>query len=393
MSGNGERDEDSGRIAAGAITPAMRRLASQLGLPDDSSSSQIQQVSADVYLSTRRFAAEREVLFAKLPVPLLPSACLNPGQSTVHDHYGVPLVVTRDRDGAAHVLMNVCQHRGTRLVEASGVQTVSRLVCPYHSWTYALNGTLKGLPRPDTFPELDKGQFNLRSFPVDEGGGMIWTRLDRQAFDISESLGDIAADFDALGLGQASVFNRNTHTVKANWKLIMDAFLESYHVQRLHGKTIAPFFEDSITASDRAGIHFRSAVARQGYAESVNARTLDELRNVVTFSYSVLPGMVVVASPDYVNVMLLYPQNTDCTIVEDYMLISGVPQDDEEIAHWEESFALLDGGVFAAEDFRAAELGHQGLMSGGIEHLTLGTAEDGVAQLHKTLASLLALNE
>ena len=371
-------------------TPAMRHLAEQLARTSKPAGTHIQHVSAEVYLSNSRFVAERETLFGRLPVPLVPSVFLKPGESVTHDHYGAPLVVTRDRKGNAHVLLNVCQHRGTRLVESTEVQTASRLVCPYHSWTYELNGTLKGLPRPETFPGLDKADYRLKAFPVQESGGLIWTRLDGHEFDSASVLGDIARDFDALGLSEANVFDRKTHHVKANWKLIMDAFLESYHVQRLHSDTIASFFADSITASDRVGIHFRSAVARQDYAQATAAGSLDALRHMITFSYSILPAMVVVASPDYVNVMILYPQNSDRTLVEDYMLIPAAPADDEEASHWAESFALLDGGVFAAEDFRAAELGHQGLASGGVEQLTLGTAEDGVAEFHQTLDTLLA---
>ena len=391
MSGSGQHN-DTGALRSDKASVAMQQLARRLATTSKPEGDRIQRVSSEAYLNHDRFVAERKALFTQLPVPLVPSALIKNGESVTHDQYGVPLIITRDRGGAAHVLLNVCRHRGTRLVETDNVQAASRLVCPYHAWTYQLDGTLQGLPRPDTFPGLNKAQYRLTGFPVHESGGLVWTQLNGKAFEAETVLGDIAHDFDTLGLGKAHVFERKSHSVNANWKLIMDAFLESYHVQRLHRNSIASFFADSITASDRVGHHFRSAVARQDYAQASAVDSLDALRQIVTFSYSLLPATVVVVSPDYINVMLLYPQNVDKTIVEDYMLIPEAPANDEEREHWEESFNLLDGGVFFSEDFRAAELGQQGLTSGYIDHLTLGTAEHGVADFHQTLEEILAGN-
>ena len=223
-----------------------------------------------------------------------------------------------------------------------------------------------------------------------EAGGLIWTKLDGAEFDVNAFLGDLIADFDAFGIGSGFLYRRNTHDVAANWKLIMDAFLESYHVQRLHKPTIAPFFADSITASDRVGMHFRSAVARVGHAEAKDLAELADIREVVTFSFSLLPGTVIVISPDYINVMQLYPQTLDRTLVENFMLIAEAPDCEEAEQHWAQSFDLLDNGVFGAEDFRAATLGQQGLSTGSIAELTLGAAETGVADFHDEVRRLLA---
>ena len=371
-------------------TPGQLALADALKRGEASLGSEIQTLAASVYTDPDRFEAEKVALFDKLPLLLAPSALLPRNNLAVaHDGYGVPLILSRDMAGEAHVMANVCRHRGTRLLDGDGDDAVpaARIVCPYHAWTYRSDGSLLGLPRADCFPGFDKESHGLMRFRDFECGGMIWYSRDTKE-DFAE-IEMLCQDFDAFGVAKHHLYKRKTHEVASNWKLVIDAFLESYHVQRLHASTIANFFADGITAADRIGHHQRAAVGRADYLADVDREDWTALRRVVTYTYQIFPNSVVIVSPDYINIMTVMPQTVGTCLVEDFMLIPEAPQTNEAEAHWKKSWDLLDGVTFAGEDFKAAELCQRGLDSGLLNEVQLGTLEHGIADFHAKVEGML----
>ncbi|GAA4744077.1 aromatic ring-hydroxylating dioxygenase subunit alpha [Sphingomonas daechungensis] len=365
-----------------------RALAEKLVSGEKPAEPRVIELDASVYIDPLRFEQERRAIFEKWPLLLAPSALLPDNNTAIaRDGYGVPLIISRDGDGRVHVMANVCRHRGTRLIESAGVVSSKRIICPYHAWTYGSDGKLMAIPRADCFPGIDRADRPLMQFPALESGGFIWFAQAPDA-DFSQ-VEALAEDMEAFGMSGLHLYRRKTHQVASNWKQVMDAFLESYHVQRLHAETIAPFFTDGIAAADFIGPHQRAIVGRADYLSDIDRDDWAALRRVLTYTYAFFPTSILIVSPDYINLLVVMPQTVGTCLVEDFMLINEPPQTPQAEAHWERSWELLDGGTFAAEDFRAATLCQRGIESGMVKTVTVGGLEDGIAVFHQRLGSLL----
>lgn len=369
-------------------TAGQRALADAIARGEAAVGDRVIELDASAYTDPQQFEAEQARIFGRMPLVAAPSALLPEANMAVaHDGFGIPLILSRDAAAKVHVMANVCRHRGTRLIETDEVVPAKRIVCPYHAWTYSADGTLVGLPRADCFPGIDKSERPLLRYPAFEAGGLIWFgRDDRADFSAGEALAD---DFDAFGMAGLHLYRRRTHAVAANWKQLVDAFLESYHVARLHASTIGPFFADGITAADHIGPHQRAVVGRAEYLGEIDRDDWRVLRRAVTYTYFLFPSAVLVVSPDYINLLVVMPQSVGTSLVEDFMLIPEPPATAEAEEHWRKSWDLLDGRTFASEDFRAAALCQQGLESGLVENVTLGRLESGIADFHARVDALL----
>jgi phenylpropionate dioxygenase-like ring-hydroxylating dioxygenase large terminal subunit len=155
---------------------------------------------ASIFTTQQRYDLEQELLFRKRAVPVTVSAVIaEPGSAIAHDGYGIPMILTRDREGQVHAFLNACQHKGSKILEHCDPVKGGRLVCPYHAWTFGLDGKLIGVARPETFAGLDKSQRGLARLPARESGGIIWVMLDRHAEpDFSPVDDALGADLDAF---------------------------------------------------------------------------------------------------------------------------------------------------------------------------------------------------
>jgi choline monooxygenase len=146
----------------------------------------------------------------------------------------MPVAVVRDRDGGLRAFYNVCKHRAHELLSGSG--TTKNIVCPYHAWTYALDGRLQGARRADRMPTFDKSEVCLDQVRVEEFGGFVYVNLDPTAPALAEQAPDLAADIArwAPDVADLTHAKRLTYDVRTNWKNVIDNFLECYHCHIAH---------------------------------------------------------------------------------------------------------------------------------------------------------------
>jgi phenylpropionate dioxygenase-like ring-hydroxylating dioxygenase large terminal subunit len=145
----------------------------------------------------------------------------------------IPVVVTRARDGELHALLNVCRHRGH--VVARGEGTRGTLQCPYHAWTYELDGRLRAAPRSDREPGFDADELGLRRIRVDTWGPFVFVNPSTDGPPLAEALGDLPARLSEILDVEDLVFRfRSDFELDANWKISCENFLECYHCAAAH---------------------------------------------------------------------------------------------------------------------------------------------------------------
>ena len=346
-----------------------------------------------VYCDPAHFARERERLFLRLPLCLGHIDQLPPGSVLAREICGVPVVLARTRDGELRAFLNVCRHRGARVLpEQDTVCQRQSLACPYHNWTYRLDGSLAGLPKADAFPGLDRAELGLRTLPSAVRHGLIFVVLDPEAgpIDPAAYLGGLNEDLEAIGMGRHRFYRQHATTRACNWKLIVDAFLEIYHVTRLHAGTIGPFFEDSVSAAEPVGRHLRYLTARETTNEirALPAGRWSPQRHA-TLVHLVFPNSVIVYHPDYISHLGMFPRAADETLFVHTMLTPETPSDEKAEAHWRRSFELLDGAVFNGEDIAVCEQIQRGLACGAHDRLLIGRYEQNLRRFHGSLEAAL----
>ena len=146
----------------------------------------------------------------------------------------IPVVVTRDRGGVFRAFLNVCRHRGSVL--AAGAAARETLQCPYHAWTYGLDGTLKAAPRSNREPGFDCEGISLRPASVGAWGPFLFVNPDPEATPLADVLGDLPELVANAGVvvDRLKLHGRAESTVEANWKLVSENFLECYHCAVAH---------------------------------------------------------------------------------------------------------------------------------------------------------------
>jgi len=265
------------------------------------------------YIDTEVSARENTLFFRQYPL-LVCLSCEIPDSGDYHcdDFSGVPIIVVRKSDGDVAAYLNICRHRGARLACDSGTG-LHQLRCPYHSWRYALDsGDLISIPFEAGFSGLDKADHGLTSLPAIEHGGLIFVNPTPGASIVaSEFLGEFEPDLVSYGIAGYHHFETRTLETPINWKLVMDTFLETYHLTTLHRETIAPILYNNLAVFTPQGNHLRLVAPR---------KTIDKLQEVEQSEWDlikhsaivhvVFPNTVFIMQGDHLETWRVYPGAT-----------------------------------------------------------------------------------
>lgn len=189
------------------------------------------------YTDPAVFSAERERVFAAgwLPVARL-SDLAEPGDYRSADLAGAPVVATRDRQGALHVLSRACRHRGMPVVEGAGNAT--SLNCPYHLWRYGLDGALLSAPAMERSADFDPARCGLPPVRHETWGGWVFANLDGKAAPLTPALAPLADRLAPIAPDRLVTAGVLTFESPWNWKIMVENFLESYHHIGPHASTL-----------------------------------------------------------------------------------------------------------------------------------------------------------
>lgn len=341
-----------------------------------------QHVSA--YTCPDRLATERELLTSVPTVVGLSGLLPEPGSVATTMLGDAPVVLTRDTDGEVAAMLNVCRHRGAEV--ATGCGSTALLTCPYHGWTYRLDGSLAARRRPEHFGELEP--VGLVQLPVLEQHGFLWVSGTPGTQIPSQPLQGAEVDLAGFDLAKHRLFTSETFTRPINWKLVIDTFLEVYHVPVLHQKTLGDLILGDYSLFDAYGEHGRMIVTRTSI-DDIDGQDRNEWQFLPhsTIVWALQPSTILIYQQDHAQ---LYQARPGSHPGESIITVSVyVPQDTMfDDSHWQKNFDLLVK-VTDTEDFVTCAGIQRGFASGAQDVVTFGANEPLLAHYERELNQLV----
>jgi Rieske 2Fe-2S family protein len=240
----------------------------------------------------------------------------------VQEVAGESLIIVRDKSGEVHGFYNVCRHRGTRLCEDESGHS-SAIQCPYHAWTYGLDGKLIGAPHMDDIEGFDKAEHSLHTVNLGLWEGFIFVNLAKTSTPLEEWFAPLVGKFSHWNLPQLRSARQITYDVRANWKLIFENYSECYHCPGVH-PTLAKLTPYDSAENDLCDGPFLGgfmpitkgkSLTMSGKACALPIGDIKGEDGNRVFYYSIFPNMLLSMHPDYVMVHQLCPKSPERTII------------------------------------------------------------------------------
>ncbi len=360
-------------------------------------SSLLPTLPGSAYTDASVFALEQERIFERTWTCVALAADLaTPGAFRTVPVGRESVVLVRGRDGVVRGFLNVCRHRGAALCSGEG-QLRRTLQCPYHAWTYSFSGELVAAPNLTTMPDVDRAAYGLHAVALREWLGYVWVCLapDPPPFEadvvgeVVARLGDVDSidRYDVAGL---ALGHRVRYDVAANWKLIVENFMECYHCATIHPELteVLPEFADGYAAQYWVGHGASFAADAQGFtvdgrAGSPRLPGIAEDQDRRYYAITVKPQVFVNLVPDHVIVHRMTPLAPDRTEVEcDWLFTPGVTPLDASV----ELFHRVNLQDFAACERTQPGMSSRAYRSGGV----LVPSEHHIGEFHRWVTDHLA---
>jgi Rieske 2Fe-2S family protein len=273
------------------------------------------------FVSPEIFAEEQKKIFANEWLLVgHQSQIANAGDYIVQRVNGESLIVIRDKRGEINGFFNVCRHRGSRLIENDGGNCAA-IQCPYHAWTYGLDGRLIGAPHMDEGLGFEKANYPLRQVKLGRWEGFIFVNLNNKPPPLEKWFAPLKRKFSHWNMSILRPAKRIEYDVNANWKLMFENYSECYHCPGVHPQLqkVSPYdsAENDLHKGPFLGgfmkINAGKSLTMSGNACAAFVGKIENLQQV--FYYSIFPNMLLSLHPEYVMVHQLWPQSPDRTLI------------------------------------------------------------------------------
>jgi choline monooxygenase len=358
------------------------------GRPDEAAT--YIEIDANRYIDPEIFERERKSIFSRYPVVAgLSHDIPNPGDFLLLEHTEVPILVTRNEAGQIKAFVNACRHRGAALVYEGRGSAGLRLSCPYHAWTYSLDGQLIGQPCQEAFAGMDKAEYGLIPIACAEQHGIIFVApRPEQPLDLAAHIdASLESELNYWGFGKLSSARSAPIELEGNWKLVFDTFFESYHFNYAHKNNLAHFYNGNMNTCDQIGKHLRVAVSLKSIAEELANQPMNERipENYVHVSYLLFPGMILINTPQVLEMFRIFPKTVDKTVIE-HSCYSRLPLDVPANAEMFDTIWNTAHHIVMSEDFPyGVTTAHKALKSGALKKLVFGKNELPGHLMHETI--------
>ena len=306
-------------------------------------------------------------------------------------------VIVRDEQGGVRAFRNMCRHRASRVVADDKGHCGKSFICPFHGWSYNLDGSLKNIPKADTFPEIDKQEFGLKKLDCEIWHGLIFVRFCSEGPSLADQFAPAEEEVSLYRIEEMQPFTTTyQYDFDLDWKAVLDVDNEGYHVpighpglMDLYGKTyVDQIYEGYMNRSVGSfeGRKLRNEL-NKAYAEALPEDSyLPESHRHLWVYWGMFPGFVLTLFPDQIEVYQFLPSGSQKSVMRG--MTFALPDDRPEMQRARELNQQINTEV-GGEDIQLIEWVAEGMRSKAFDGLILSDLEVGVAAFHNKMREIL----